>query len=97
MQTIPEIDLPRRLDLERTHIAYEQSMMSWIRTATSLITFGFTIYKFFQSGTAGPFREDAAVGASRVCGFTGWFRSGFTDSSNAGTSPEHAGAQKPMA
>jgi putative membrane protein len=23
-------------------------MMSWIRTATSLITFGFTIYKFFQ-------------------------------------------------
>lgn len=23
-------------------------MMAWIRTATSLITFGFTIYKFFQ-------------------------------------------------
>ena len=23
-------------------------MMSWIRTATSLITFGFSIYKFFQ-------------------------------------------------
>jgi putative membrane protein len=23
-------------------------MMSWVRTATSLITFGFTIYKFFQ-------------------------------------------------
>ena len=23
-------------------------MMGWIRTATSLITFGFTIYKFFQ-------------------------------------------------
>ncbi len=22
--------------------------MSWIRTATSLITFGFSIYKFFQ-------------------------------------------------
>jgi len=22
--------------------------MSWVRTATSLITFGFTIYKFFQ-------------------------------------------------
>jgi putative membrane protein len=42
------IDVARRLDLERTHIAYEQSMMSWIRTATALITFGFTIYKFFQ-------------------------------------------------
>ena len=23
-------------------------MMAWVRTATSLITFGFTVYKFFQ-------------------------------------------------
>jgi len=37
-----------RFDLERTRIAYEGPMMSWIRTATSLITFGFSIYKFFQ-------------------------------------------------
>jgi putative membrane protein len=30
-------------------------MMSWIRTATSLITFGFTIYKYFQlQRTAAP-------------------------------------------
>ena len=43
-----EPDLATRLDLERTHIAYEQSMMTWIRTAITLITFGFTIYKFFQ-------------------------------------------------
>jgi len=42
------VDLANRIDLERTQIAHEQSMMSWIRTATSLITFGFTIYKFFQ-------------------------------------------------
>jgi putative membrane protein len=47
-QMTPEVDLAKRLDLERTYIAYEQSMMSWVRTATSLITFGFTIYKFFQ-------------------------------------------------
>jgi putative membrane protein len=37
-----------RFELERTRIAYENLMMSWIRTATSLITFGFSIYKFFQ-------------------------------------------------
>ncbi len=43
-----EIDVARTLELERTHIAYEQSMMTWIRTAIALITFGFTIYKFFQ-------------------------------------------------
>ena len=41
-------DLATRLDLERTHIADEQSMMTWIRTSITLITFGFTIYKFFQ-------------------------------------------------
>jgi len=43
-----EAEIASRLELERTHIAFEQSMMSWIRTGTSLITFGFTIYKFFQ-------------------------------------------------
>jgi putative membrane protein len=33
---------------ERTRLAYERTLMAWIRTATSLISFGFTIYKFFQ-------------------------------------------------
>ncbi|MGA2409941.1 MAG: DUF202 domain-containing protein [Candidatus Binataceae bacterium] len=42
------VDNADKLELERTHIAFEQSMMSWIRTGISLITFGFTIYKFFQ-------------------------------------------------
>jgi putative membrane protein len=34
--------------LERTRIAAERTLMAWIRTANSLIGFGFTIYKFFQ-------------------------------------------------
>ena len=29
-------------------MAYERTMMAWVRTGTSLITFGFTVYKFFQ-------------------------------------------------
>jgi putative membrane protein len=37
-----------QLALERTMLAHERTLMGWIRTATSLITFGFTIYKFFQ-------------------------------------------------
>jgi putative membrane protein len=43
-------DLPAatRLALERTRLAYERTLMAWTRTATSLISFGFTIYKFFQ-------------------------------------------------
>jgi putative membrane protein len=41
-------DLPTRLAIDRTFIAYERTMMAWTRTSASLITFGFTIYKFFQ-------------------------------------------------
>src|SRR5262249_2807964 len=37
-----------QLALHRTHLAYERTLMAWVRTATSLITFGFTIYKFFE-------------------------------------------------
>src|SRR5215510_8603666 len=36
------------LAVTRTRLAYERTQMAWIRTATSLISFGFTIYKFFQ-------------------------------------------------
>ena len=37
-----------QLSLERTILSHERTLMSWVRTSTSLITFGFTIYKFFQ-------------------------------------------------
>ena len=32
--------------MERTVMAYERTLMAWVRTAVSLISFGFTIYKF---------------------------------------------------
>jgi putative membrane protein len=44
----PEMPASTRLALDRTDMAHERTMMAWIRTAVSLITFGFTIYKFFQ-------------------------------------------------
>lgn len=39
-----------RTDLayERTLFAHERTLMAWVRTGTSLISFGFTIYKFFD-------------------------------------------------
>jgi putative membrane protein len=37
-----------KLALERTRLAHERTLMAWVRTATSLISFGFTLYKFFQ-------------------------------------------------
>jgi putative membrane protein len=41
-------DIATTLAFERTRIAYERTMMAWIRTAASLITFGFSVYKFFE-------------------------------------------------
>jgi putative membrane protein len=37
------------LALDRTVLAHERTLMAWTRTATSLISFGFTIYTFFEN------------------------------------------------
>ena len=37
-----------QLAAERTRLAHDRTLMAWVRTSTSLISFGFTIYKFFQ-------------------------------------------------
>jgi putative membrane protein len=42
------IDTGTRLAVDRTRLAYERTLMAWVRTATALISFGFTIYKFFE-------------------------------------------------
>lgn len=39
------------LAMDRTWLAHERTLMAWVRTATSMISFGFTIYKFFQFET----------------------------------------------
>lgn len=44
----PPLDTSTRLAVERTRLALERTTMAWIRTSTSLIAFGFTIFKFFQ-------------------------------------------------
>jgi len=37
------------LSVERTFMAAGRTLMAWIRTALSMISFGFTIYKFLQA------------------------------------------------
>ena len=37
------------LAFERTRIAADRTLMAWIRTSLSMITFGFTIYKFLEA------------------------------------------------
>jgi putative membrane protein len=36
------------LAVARTMLAHDRTLMAWVRTATSMISFGFTLYKFFQ-------------------------------------------------
>ncbi len=45
----PELKLNDRLAIDRTRLAADRSLMAWVRTALSLIAFGFTIYKFLQT------------------------------------------------
>lgn len=44
----------------RTRLSVERTFMSWTRTATSLIGFGFTIYQFLPKLEGGDRRPEAA-------------------------------------
>jgi putative membrane protein len=44
----PELKLNDILALDRNRLAAERTLMAWVRTALSMISFGFTIYKFLQ-------------------------------------------------
>ena len=52
-----------RLAVDRTRLAHERTLMAWVRTATSLISFGFTLYKGFEYLRERP--EFAGAGAIR--------------------------------
>jgi putative membrane protein len=58
----PPLPDATQLAVDRTRLAFERTMMAWVRTATSLITFGFTVHKFFQ------FEESAGEIPRRIIG-----------------------------
>ncbi len=43
-----ELKIADILALDRTRMAADRTLMAWVRTALSMISFGFTIYKFLQ-------------------------------------------------
>ncbi len=55
-------DAAIKLEFARMRSTYEQTMMSWIRTSTSLIAFGFSIYKFFQIEAPASPTKDHLIG-----------------------------------
>jgi putative membrane protein len=56
------LDPATKLAATRTFLSHERTMMSWVRTATSMISFGFTIYKFFQVELADRPAPDMMIG-----------------------------------
>jgi putative membrane protein len=43
-----ELKMGDTLALDRSQLAAERTLMAWVRTSLSMISFGFTIYKFLQ-------------------------------------------------
>ncbi len=50
------------LALERTSLALERTLMAWVRTATSLIAFGFSVYKFFELEKGAGLLNQSVIG-----------------------------------
>jgi putative membrane protein len=70
------LDASTRLAAQRTRLAQERTLMAWIRTSTSLIAFGFTIFKFFQYLATNERRREPilspwVVGMTILVGLTG--------------------------
>jgi putative membrane protein len=64
------IEAPRDLRLPgalvRTALSSEQTLMSWVRTALSMVTFGFSIAQFFYFLAERQNDVDFSVGPSRL-------------------------------
>ena len=66
--TTEPLNTATRLAITRTCLAHERTLMAWVRTSASLISFGFTIYKFFQFELKGQ----PAPNAERLIGARGF-------------------------
>ena len=56
-------DFNTQMAIERTLLAHERTLMAWVRTAASLISFGFSIYKFFQLEAKGRVPASQIIGS----------------------------------
>ncbi len=63
-----KLGLTDTLALDRTRLAAERTLMGWIRTSFSMMTFGFTIYKVMQELGQLNTAPNAPVAESRHLG-----------------------------
>lgn len=72
-EAAPVLDTSTRLSYERTYLSHQRTQMSWVRTALALISFGFTIAKFFEylhekQGDKAPLLGAKTVGIMMIAG-----------------------------
>jgi putative membrane protein len=65
-QQTPSAEHTTELAVIRTMMASDRTLMAWVRTSTSLISFGFTIYKFFQYLREGRPAHETLIGPRGV-------------------------------
>lgn len=65
-----DLKIGDRLALDRTRMAADRTLMAWVRTALSMISFGFTIYKFLQALQAQSTVPAVVPNAPRNVGLT---------------------------
>jgi putative membrane protein len=64
MDSTPDLKAAARPDLgvTRTALSAERTLMSWIRTALAMISFGFSIYKFVHAVAASEAESPRRLG-----------------------------------
>jgi len=62
------MDKTTRLAYDRTWLSFERTMQAWIRTAISLITFGFSVYRLVDIVEKHPGDARSGIGV-QVFGF----------------------------
>lgn len=63
---VEDLDQSTKLAFDRTWLGEERTLLAWIRTATSLITFGFAIYSFFGISTGAGNKLTVSTQGPRV-------------------------------
>ena len=63
-------DVPSHFSWLRTRMSMERTLMSWVRTSTALIGFGFTIFQFLYRFNQTPGIEPAEYPGRP--GFSAW-------------------------